>query len=71
MLGPEIAFAGIAGFASMVLIFFVVSLIALIWAIIDIANADEDTGYKIIWLLICLFLGIIGVLLYYFVGRNK
>jgi len=71
LLGRGLAFAGFAGFALFAIIFAVVSLIALIWAIIDIANADEDTGYKIIWLLICLFLGIIGVLLYYFVGRNK
>jgi len=61
-------FGGVFGF---LLILGIVSFIAFIWALIDIARAKKDAGYKIIWLVICLVLGIIGVLIYYFVEKRK
>ena len=51
----------------------VLSFAGWIWAIIDIAvNQKKETGWKIIWLIICILLGIIGVIIYYFAsGRKK
>ena len=49
----------------------VASLAAFIWAVVDIIKREDlDTGMKIVWLLVCFFLGIIGVAVYYFVGRK-
>ena len=61
----------LAGFGLFLLLFGLISLIAFIWALIDIARTKKDFGYKIIWVLICLILGIIGVLIYYFVEVKK
>jgi len=54
-----------------ILLFVLVSFIAFIWAIIDILKAKNETNWKILWVIICLFLGLIGVIIYYFVGRKQ
>lgn len=41
------------------------------WALIDIAGAKRDTGYKLIWALICFFVWAIGPTLYYFLEVRK
>jgi len=59
---------------SSVLILFILILVwfvGLLWALIDIARQRKDTGYKIIWGLICLLFGLIGILVYYFVEVRK
>lgn len=63
----------LAGLGAFALLLIIVSIIAFIWALIDIANQKgKDTGWKIIWVLICLILGVIGVVVYYFIsGRKK
>jgi|GEM_PF-1639850 len=50
--------------------FWLISLAFIIWTLIDIARADKDAGYKIIWAVIAIFLGLIGVLLYYFIEKS-
>ena len=62
------AFGGFLGFA---IVWFIIGIIAFLWALIDIAKAKKDTGWKIIWVIICLLLGIIGVIIYYFVEKRK
>jgi uncharacterized membrane protein YhaH (DUF805 family) len=54
-------------------LFALVCIIAFFWALIDIANQKgKDTGWKLVWVLICLILPVIGVIVYYFVsGRKK
>jgi|GEM_PF-5751708 len=53
-------------------LFWLIGLIAVIWAVIDIVKQNNDTGWKIIWLLISILLSIIGVVLYYLLsGRRK
>jgi heme/copper-type cytochrome/quinol oxidase subunit 2 len=48
-------------------LFWLISIVFIIWAWIDIARADKDVGWKIIWAILTLFLGLIGVLLYYII----
>ena len=61
---------GVCGIIGLIIA--VASFAAFIWAIIDIIKREDlDTGMKIVWLLVCFFLGILGVAIYYFVGRNK
>lgn len=59
------------GFMQIILIFAVISLIAFIWVLIDIAKASNDNTWKAIWIGICLFLGIIGAVIYIVVGRKQ
>lgn len=51
-------------------------LLLTLWALIDIARVKRDFGYKLIWILISIFLGGFGATLYYFLevrkrGENK
>ena len=60
---------GVCGLIGLVIS--VLSLVAFIWAVIDIVKrGDLEVGMKIVWLLVCFFLGILGVAIYYFVGRK-
>ena len=65
------ALGWILGGFGLVALFYIISLIAFIWALVDIIKAKKDTSWKIIWILICLILGIIGVIIYYFVEKHK
>ncbi len=44
-------------------------LIIDIIAIVDIVKSNKDTGKKILWIIIVLFLPVLGPILYYFLGR--
>ena len=47
-------------------------LILVIWAIFDIVKHEEFTDIeKLIWVLVVVFLNIIGVIVYYLAGRSK
>lgn len=46
-------------------------LIADIWAIIQIVNAKASTGTKILWVLLVLFLPLIGLIIWYLMGPGK
>ncbi len=53
---------------------FIIGLIVLvidIVAILEIVKSDFASGKKILWVLLILFLPIIGLILYYLVGRKK
>ena len=49
------------------LVFFVIPLIALV----DILKSEFEGYNKLIWVLVILFLWIIGAILYYFIGRKQ
>ena len=40
-------------------------------AIIDIVKTVQDTGKKILWVLLILILPVVGLALYYLLGRKK
>ncbi len=54
-----------------ILIIVPVFLIIPIIALIDILKNDFEGNNKIIWVLVILFLWLIGAILYYFIGRNQ
>lgn len=43
-------------------------LVADIWAIITILGSGASTGNKILWILVILFLPVIGLILWWFLG---
>ena len=51
--------------------FWLVSLVFIVWSLVDIAGTKKDTGYKLIWAAIVVFLGLIGVLLYYLFEKRE
>jgi len=64
---------GNLGFQELLLLTIVlVPFILSVWAIIDIikSNFRESTN-KIVWLLVVLFLPIVGVILYFVIGRKQ
>lgn len=40
-------------------------------AIIDIVKSSRDAGNKILWLLIVILLPLIGMILYFLIGKKK
>ncbi len=63
-----------AGYLIFMIPFLIIGLVILIiWikTIIEIANSDFEGDNKLIWLLIVLLCGILGLILYYILGRQK
>ena len=60
-------------FAGLIKGLWVIGAIALrIWAIIDIATGKfKESNQKVVWLLVCIFLGLIGCILYLAIGRKN
>jgi hypothetical protein len=52
---------------TVAIIIFVIPLIALI----DILRSDFEGNNKLIWVLVVLFLWIIGAVIYFIMGRNQ
>ena len=48
-----------------------VILILDILAIIDCIKSDLETGKKILWILLILILPVVGLILYYLLGKKK
>ncbi len=46
-------------------------LVIWIWALIDILKSEFTGNNKIIWLLLVIFIPLLGVILYYFIGRDQ
>lgn len=46
---------------------FIFLLIA-IWAIVKIINSSTTTGKKVLWILFILFLPVIGLIVWFFIG---
>ena len=48
-----------------------VILVLDIVAIIDVIRSSMDTGKKVFWIILILVLPIIGLILYFIIGRKK
>jgi hypothetical protein len=48
----------------------VLTLVLVIWALVDIVSSKRDNTWKLIWVVICLLLPLVGSILYYFLGRH-
>ncbi len=70
------ALMGLGG-QELVLIFIILSILAVgllvpIIALIDVIRSDfRSANDKLIWVIVILFLNIIGAVLYWFIGRNQ
>jgi len=52
--------------------FFILQMVMWIWMLIDCLQNEPSTGNeKVIWVLLMVFLGIIGSMLYYFIRRPQ
>ena len=64
-------FAFVAGFGIIGLILFALASIFWLWMLVDaITNTALNGTEKIIWVLVVLFLHLVGALLYFFVARG-
>lgn len=48
-----------------------VYVVLLIIGLLDCIKKETDTGKRIGWILVMLFIPYVGVALYYFIGRKK
>ncbi len=76
MANPDSSAGAAAGLVGLVFILIFVllalgSVIVWIWSLIDLLRAQTPSDTKILWLLVIVFLGIIGSLLYIFIQRPK
>lgn len=64
---------GAAGILIAIFVIFVlVAIVVQIIALVDVIRTPEGSfkaGSKVIWVLVVLFLGLLGAIIYYFVGR--
>jgi hypothetical protein len=49
----------------------VIHLILFVIAAVEIVTGGKPLGEKVLWLLIIFFLPLIGLILYYLIGRGK
>ena len=61
----------ICGVYILIILLAIGGFIAVIWAIVDILKAKNDNDWKILWAVVVLLLHLIGVAIYYFVGRKE
>jgi hypothetical protein len=54
-----------------VLALVVITLIAMLYALIDILKSEFKGNDKLIWVLVVLFTGLIGALLYLAIGKKQ
>ena len=43
-------------------------LVADVWALINILQSGADTGTKVLWVVLVIFLPVVGFILWYFIG---
>ena len=56
----------------LILVVLVVTTILPVMALVDVVRSDfKGPNDKVIWVIIILFLNIIGAVLYFFIGRNQ
>jgi hypothetical protein len=46
-------------------------LIADIWALVSIIQSGADTGSKVLWIVLVVFLPVLGFILWYFMGPKS
>ncbi|HCC68933.1 MAG TPA: hypothetical protein DEP99_03500 [Nitrospiraceae bacterium] len=52
-------------------LFIIIPLAFWIWALVDILKSDFTGSNKIIWLLVVIFLPLLGIILYFVIGRKQ
>lgn len=65
------AAVGFAGFGIFFILLAVLTSVFWIWMLIDcLTNAALRGAEKIVWLLVILFLHVLGAVIYFFIGRG-
>lgn len=64
---------GLLGGAEIVTILFVILIFALlpILALVDIVQSKFEGNAKLIWVIIVVFMNVIGSILYFIIGKNQ
>lgn len=52
-------------------ILYILGLIFWIWMLVDCIQRRMDGTQKIIWVLVIIFLNVLGAIIYFFAGRNS
>ena len=63
-----------AGMAGMMIVFMIIALLASLfwlWMLIDVLTSNMEGTEKIVWLLIVLFLHLLGAIIYFAVKRSS
>ncbi len=72
MAAEALVFIGIGLFILLIMACAVSSMILWIWMIIDCAQRKfKEDNEKVVWILLLVFLGVIGAIVYYFVVKRK
>ena len=72
MIDLHFGFPNIFGnFFIIIITLFIVTVGIWLWALIDCITSKKDTGEKLIWALIIIFLNIIGAIMYLILGSGK
>jgi hypothetical protein len=53
------------------LIISILTVVLFVWALVDILKSGRDNVGKLIWVIVCLVLPLLGPILYYFIGRGR
>lgn len=53
------------------LVVIILWLILFVWSLLDIVRAHKTTGWKLVWILVCLVFPVAGTIVYYLVARQK
>ena len=57
------------------MVFFIANIVMVIWALVDAIRVPDDSmfkaGNKLIWVLVIVFTGLIGAIIYLIVGRPE
>ena len=46
-------------------------LIAVVWAIVSVAQSSASTGKKVLWIVLILLLPVVGLILWFFLGPRS
>lgn len=52
-------------------LFYLACFVFWLWMLIDVLTSGNSTGTKILWVIIMLFLPLLGSILYFFLARKK
>ncbi|MDH4111634.1 MAG: PLDc N-terminal domain-containing protein [Actinomycetota bacterium] len=67
--GAEVTLAGLLG--PVVTSILVAILLFQVWMLIDVVLSGADMGTKVLWVLLILFLGLLGAVAYAMIGRSR
>ncbi len=66
------AFAGMfVGMMLLMVLLGIVWIVLLIWSLVHILKAGNEPTWKILWIVVIALIPVLGVILYYFIGRDQ